>query len=71
MTPTKNNKGEFWWLDEGDGVPTVVQIDVATFGGEERVICRFVGWDIPSFVSSMEDVKWLGRAVPPEVSNAN
>ena len=69
MKPTKDNKDEFWWLDKGDGVPTVAQIDVATFGGEERVICRFVGWDIPTFVSSMENARWLGRAVPPEAPN--
>jgi len=71
MTPTKDNRGEFWWLDEGDGVLTVVQIDVATFGGEERVICWFIGWDIPYFVDTMKNAKWLGRAVPPEVSNAD
>lgn len=71
MTPTKENAGEFWWIDYGDGTPDIVQIDVACIGGEERVIVRYVGWDIPSFVSGMEDVKWLGRAVPPEVSNGD
>ena len=74
MKPTSGNVGEFWWIRwRLTGEVSVARVTTVCWPPNTTDAAIHIGVQIPGrFESFPEEAgwfEWLGRAVPPEMSN--